>query len=95
MTTRTMTTSVTFSRPFAISGVDGLCPAGSYRVETDEELIDSMSSVAWRRVATAIHVHANGATMVLAISPAELEMLLQQDAPETAKREPANGTNAL
>jgi len=86
MRMRTKTTSVSFARPFALSGIDGLLPAGSYRVDTDEESIDSLSRLAWRRVATTIEVRANGETKILTISPAELDELLRCDSGEVVPR---------
>ena len=40
---RTTTKTVVFHRPFAIGGVDGLLPPGSYAVEMEEELIPGVS----------------------------------------------------
>jgi hypothetical protein len=54
MTIRTTRTTVTFKHPFSLKGVDGMLPAGDYRVLTDEELIDGLSFLAYRRVATMI-----------------------------------------
>jgi hypothetical protein len=48
--------TVTFTRPFNLTGIDGVQPAGAYEVFTDEELIDDLSFVAYRRVATAMHL---------------------------------------
>jgi len=52
MTTRTTKSTVTFTRPFSLSGFDGEQPAGSYSVETDEEMLDGVSFPAYRRLAT-------------------------------------------
>ena len=54
MLTRTRDRMWTFSKPFTIKGVDRLLPAGSYRVSTDEELIEGLSFPVYRRVATMI-----------------------------------------
>ena len=54
MTIRTNVKTVTF----ALSGLDEVQPAGSYEVETDEELLASMSFPAYRRILTLIHLHA-------------------------------------
>ena len=54
MTTRTIRTNMTFKHPFELKGVDGILPAGEYRVLTDEEVIDGLSFLAYRRVATLI-----------------------------------------
>jgi hypothetical protein len=82
---RTKTTLVSFTRPFALSGIDGLLPAGSYRVDTDEETIDSLSRLAWRRVATTIEVQAKGETKIMTIGPAELDELLRRDNAEVVR----------
>jgi hypothetical protein len=46
MTMRTTQTVVRFSSSFLLPGVDGPQPAGEYRVDQDEELIDALSSLA-------------------------------------------------
>ena len=39
MIVRTSRKSVTFTQPFSLSGIDEVQPAGTYTVETDEELL--------------------------------------------------------
>jgi hypothetical protein len=51
---RTTRKSVTFSRPFELAGVDEKFDAGTYIVETREEMIEGLSFIAYRRVATTI-----------------------------------------
>jgi ABC-type branched-subunit amino acid transport system ATPase component len=51
---RTLSKTVVFSKPFLLKDVDRILPAGDYRVVTDEELIEGLSFVAYRRVATMI-----------------------------------------
>src|SRR5262245_22742094 len=82
MHTRTRDKTWTFSKPFMLKGVDRLLPAGSYRVSTDEELIESLSFPVYRRVATMIFVPgANGASLeMLTIDPADLRAALERDA---------------
>lgn len=41
-------------RPFRLDEVEHELPAGSYRVETEEETLDNVSFVAYRRVSTHI-----------------------------------------
>ena len=41
MTVRTTTKTVTFTRPFNLSGMEEMQPAGTYTVETDEELLQT------------------------------------------------------
>jgi hypothetical protein len=59
--------------------MEGPVAAGVYLIETDEDSVDAASRLAWRRVATTIHVQAGGATQVVATSPAELDALLLRD----------------
>ena len=86
MTTRTTRKTVTFTQPFVLSGLAGAQPAGMYEVDTDEERIDSLSLLAYRRVATSIEVHRNGATQVFPIDPVELDAALLRDAGLTVVR---------
>jgi hypothetical protein len=79
MTTRTARRVVTFTHPFALSGIDGLQPAGVYDVDTDEETIDDVSFLAWRRTATLIHLRHDGATQLYRIDPVDLEASLMRD----------------
>lgn len=82
--TRTTTRTVTVTRPFELNGMDGMQPAGSYVVETDEELIDSLSFPVYRRTATWIHLpHADGRSnggmgmaQTALIDPDELDKIL-------------------
>ncbi len=55
--TRTTEQSVTFQRPFVLSAIDEVLPAGTYTVTTDEQLVEGASFSAYRRVQTVIHVH--------------------------------------
>ena len=77
MTIRTQRKTVTFARPFAVIGLDDLQPAGTYTVETEEELIDGLSFPAYRRIATSILLPAHpakpGWSEVAQIDPRELD----------------------
>ena len=64
MTTRTTTKGVTFRRPFHLKGVDRLLPPAEYSVVTDEEVLDGLSFVAYRRVSTVIFVPAESGSAV-------------------------------
>lgn len=86
MTTRTTSKSVTFMRPFSLSGYDTPQPAGTYVVETDEEQIEDLSFPAYRRTGTRIHLHPNpsqpGISETVNIDPAEIEQALLEGASE-------------
>jgi hypothetical protein len=79
MATRTTRKTVTFTRPFSLAGVDGIQPAGVYTVDTDEDLIDDLSFLAYRRVATMIHLQKDGVSQVFPIDPVELDARLLRD----------------
>lgn len=83
MTKRTRTNSVTFSHPFTLTGLAESQPAGVYAVETEEELIQPLSFVAYRRAATWLTLARRKDGGVLAeialVDPIELEEALAKD----------------
>ena len=84
MPERTTLTTVTFLRPFSLTDVDGVQPAGTYTVETVDTTLDNLSFIAYRRVSTSIMLPALGAAarqrQVIFIDPLELEVAVKQDA---------------
>ena len=83
MAGRTTRTSVTFSRPFALADLDGIQPAGTYRIQTVDVAVDDLSLPAYRRVSTTIELPAVGTAgsrkRVVAIDPLELDAALKND----------------
>ena len=83
MAIRTSTKIVTFKRPFILGGFNEVLPAGAYSVETDEEPIEGISFLVYRRIMTLIHLPARsgnpGLTRTLTIDPNELEEALMRD----------------
>lgn len=87
---RTREKTWTFGKPFMLRGVDRELPAGSYRVTTDEELIEGLSFPVYRRVATMIFVPAQrGAVEMVTIDPAELQAARERDASVAGEIAPA------
>jgi hypothetical protein len=84
MIVRTSRKTVTFTRPFSLSGIDEAQPPGTYVVETDEELLEDLSFPAYRRVATLIWLRSQPgraiAEQMVAIDPLELEAAQERDA---------------
>ena len=82
MLTRTHEKTWTFSKPFMLKGVDRELPAGSYRVATDEELIEGLSFPVYRRIATMIFAPGrNRASLeMLSIDPDDLQAAQERDA---------------
>lgn len=80
MSVRTTRTSLVFDRPFALTGVDARQPAGVYIVETDEEPIENLSFLAYRRIATRIFLADDplhpGIKETITIDPAEIDAVL-------------------
>jgi len=81
---RTTHTMVTFRKPFILSSIEGLQPAGTYRLETDEEQIEGLSFNAFRRLEMTLHLPADpvpgGTRHVVRVDPAELAAALAADA---------------
>ena len=84
MAARTSTATVIFQHPFKLSGAEDVQPAGCYVVETDEELLQTSSLPAYRRLSTFIRLPGRPGSMELAriidIEPAELSAVLARDA---------------
>jgi len=77
---RTRKKTVTFTRSFVLGGFDEVLPAGTYTVETDEELLEGISFPAYRRILTLIRLHPRpGLTQTLTIDPNELNAALMRD----------------
>jgi hypothetical protein len=84
MIARSQTKTVAFTKPFLLKGVDRMLPAGSYRVVTDEELIEGISFPVYRRISTMIFVPAPNQSAssveMVAIDPLDLRAALALDA---------------
>ena len=87
---RTTLTTITFLRPFSLTDVDGVQPAGNYTIETIDTRLDNLSFIAYRRVSTSIMLPAVGAAarqrQVIFIDPLELEAAMKRDAPSSVDR---------
>src|ERR1700680_1503470 len=83
MTVRTPSRTVTFVHPFNLSGTDDVQPAGTYTVETDEELLQASSIPAYRRIATLLGLERTTGrvlTQIVQTNPVELAEALARDA---------------
>lgn len=58
MFNRTKHRTIHFDRPFTLRGVHETIAAGDYEIDDDEELIEGLSWMAYRRVATFIKLPA-------------------------------------
>ncbi len=85
MAARTTESTVTFAHPFSLPSLESAQPAGTYRLVVDEEPIENLSFLAFRRVATMLHIPAIGTsgshpTQVFLINSAELAAAVEADA---------------
>ena len=83
MIARSLSKTVVFSKPFLLKGIGRMLPAGKYRVVTDEELIEGLSFLAYRSVATMIFVPAQsspGSVEMETINPVDLQVAQKRDA---------------
>lgn len=82
MLTRSQRTTVVFRRPFVLKGLDRPQPAGTYDIDTEEELLEGLSFPAYRRVSTTMTPRGQARGAVLQaqlVDPAELEKALEAD----------------
>ncbi len=83
MPTRTIRSTVRFSSEFLLYGLERPQPPGEYAVEVDEEAIEGNSVIAYRRVATFLHLPAVGTGVltrqVVPVDPVELDQALARD----------------
>ncbi len=80
MTARSTIGEVTFTRRFRLPEMDRDYPPGVYQIEIDEEPLDAMSALAYRRTETRIRLNRAGATEHLPVSPKNLRAALIDDA---------------
>ncbi len=80
---RTTSTIVTFRFAFRLEGLPGSYPAGSYIIETIEELVLGVSVVAYRRVGTFITLPMlrglSSGRQIVPITPECLEAAIDRD----------------
>jgi hypothetical protein len=83
MTIRTSRTTVTFRHPFRLDGFNEAQPAGDYTVDVDEEMIEGLSFLAYRRVAALVHLPAiatlGNRSSSVSVSPCTFDAMLELD----------------
>lgn len=91
MSTRTKDLTVRFRHPFSLKGVERVLPPGEYRTTTEEDSIDGLSFLAYRRVSTTIVLPTHTdqtiearldqtSVEIVALDPRDLERALERDA---------------
>jgi hypothetical protein len=76
---------MTFAAPFRLSALDALLPAGTYDIDTEEEIIEGNERTSYLRVSTVIHVHSSGMRQVWTVDPKELEAAGVSETPGTQR----------
>ncbi len=81
MSTRIKMKSVTFARPFFLDEIDRELPAGVYALEVEEEMLDGVTFVGYRRVGTRMTVPSSAGTGMETwlIRPDGLDAALERD----------------
>jgi hypothetical protein len=77
---RTRREDIVFTRPFLLRGWAETQPAGTYAVETEEELIEGLSFPAYRRVSTTITRQATQAGALIQTIPVDPQDLAEAQA---------------
>ena len=91
MTMRSTRTAATFSKPFTLSGYPGQLPAGEYEILVEEERLQGLTFETYRRTATYLRVHGNGANA----GRTELRLTTESDLKKALRRDQAtNETNS-
>ena len=80
MAVRTTRSEVTFLAPFVLAELDEPQPAGSYVVETDEEIVEGNERTVYVRVATLLYLEKGAITRVVTIDPKGLQAAVANDA---------------
>lgn len=94
MANRITSTKVTFTRPFILDGFAELQRPGSYIVDTEEELVDTLSVASWKRTSTVIQLSRHGATEYVPINPDQLSDALRRDGAQHDPAGPVSSASA-
>ncbi|HKY80902.1 MAG TPA: hypothetical protein VJM09_05450 [Sphingobium sp.] len=79
MISRTTRKSMTFSAPFQLPEFDAALPAGTYSVETDEEVLEGNDHMGFRRIATTLRVENGTAIERHQVDPEHLNRAWERD----------------
>lgn len=93
MNTRSTRSTVKFFHPFTLKGQSEVLPAGDYEILVEEELLQDMNFLGYRKTATYLMVAGKGRTEMREISGRDLEVVLSRD--RTANHDRPNSEAAL
>jgi hypothetical protein len=86
MALRIVKSSIAIDAPFKLKGRDETLPAGSYDIETEDEIVEGTERTAYRRVATVLYIGSNGMRRAVTVDPKDLETARSKH-PESSKIE--------
>lgn len=98
MVTRMRAGTVTFARPFFLQKVNRELPAGSYDIETDEESLDDVASLSFRRVEIRLFVPrivGRSDPEMWTIKPQDLDIVLATDREPAARQDNARAQRQI
>lgn len=84
MTMRTLRSTVTFAAPFQLKNFEQPQPAGTYQVDTDEEVIEGNDRTAYRRIATFFYMRDGANLRIRQVDPADLQEAVERDQAKSA-----------
>jgi len=79
MPTRTSHSHITFRRPFRLTGMETWAPAGRYKVDLEEERLDSLTVEVWRQTSVTLQITSAGATDYVNVDPQDLRDAMLRD----------------
>jgi len=87
LTVRTDRTTISFAHSFSLRDLEGVQPAGEYLVETDDEVIEGISRLAHRRVATLLTIpriaDSQSVSQRVSVDQIDLDAALMKDRQQT------------
>ena len=88
MTIRTTRAVASFKDPFSLRAIEGIQPSGDYNVYFEDELIQGLSRVAYRRVSTILQMPSISSpqeeSRLVSINETDLRVALMKDLRVTA-----------
>lgn len=79
MEKRTTAKQVIFRRPFYLSGISGVQPAGTYTIRVEHELAGPSDIMGWRRTDIVLELVSDGRARDVTMSAQELRQALVED----------------
>ncbi len=89
MENRTTSKLVTFRRSFTLSGLGDVQPPGTYSVRMEEEMLDTLSFIGWRQIATTLQIRSGGVTEYFVVDGQDLRAAQLRDSSQSNDPPPA------